>query len=352
MFKLFSEKVSDLDTENKAEIARCLDIAEKLNLLSSYINRTRRVQVKENRPLRVPVVLAVSYEPEEMLLYKAIIQIIRNKCSLDNRPFHVFQVMGMQLRAASCLPVLADEIKRGRFGDTEDLLGEALGEEVMEDILEEGIFESMEEINLKSMLDYNFEKNDTKYAAFSRYIINSVPDEKVVVFAYYRPTLAYLRRKLEEDGVTVTTIHGGIPVENRWIEIERFRDPMGPRLLLSSEVGSEGIDLQFCRIVVNYDMPWNPMRVEQRIGRIDRVGQKAKRLSIVNLKVKGTIEEHVYDRLHSKLMLFANSLGDLEAVIGKEVQNLSVQLLSKDLTKDEEELLIEQSERVIEERLI
>jgi len=352
MFKLFQEKVSELDEENKAEIARCMDIAEKLNLLGSYVNRTRRVQVKENRPLRVPVVLAVSYEPEEMLLYKAIIQIIRNKCSLNDRPFHVFQVMGMQLRAASCLPVLADEIKSGRFGDTEDLLGEALGEEVMEDILEEGIFDSSEEVNIKSILDFDFEMHDTKYAAFSQYIINSVPDEKVVVFAYYRPTLAYLRRRLEEDGVTVTTIHGGIPVENRWDEIERFRDPSGPRLLLSSEVGSEGIDLQFCRIVVNYDMPWNPMRVEQRIGRIDRVGQKAKRLSIVNLKVKGTIEEHVYDRLHSKLMLFANSLGDLEAVIGKEVQNLSVQLLSKDLTKDEEELLIEQSERVIEERLI
>lgn len=352
MFKLFSEKISKLDTENKAEIARCMDIAEKLNLLSSYINRTRRVQVKENRPLRVPIVLAVTYEPEEMLLYKAIIQIIRNKCSLNNRPFHVFQVMGMQLRAASCLPALAEEIKRGRFGNTEDLLGEALGEEVMEDILEEGSFESIDEIDLKSMLDYNFEKNDTKYAAFRKYIINSVPDEKVVVFAYYRPTLAYLRRRLEEDGVTVTTIHGGVPVENRWNEIERFRDPRGPRLLLSSEVGSEGIDLQFCRIVVNYDMPWNPMRVEQRIGRIDRVGQKAKRLSIVNLKVKGTIEELVYDRLHSKLMLFANSLGDLEAVIGKEVQNLSVQLLSKDLTPEEEEILIEQSERVIEERLI
>jgi SNF2 family DNA or RNA helicase len=352
MFKLFSEKVSKLDTENKAEIARCLDIAEKLNLLSSYINRTRRVQVKENRPLRIPVVLAVSYKPEEMLLYKAIIQIIRNKCSLNNRPFHIFQVMGLQLRAASCLPVLAEEIKRGRYGDTEDLLGEALGEEVIDDILEEGIFESIEEVDLENLLDFNFEKNDTKYAAFRKYIIDSVPDEKVVVFAYYRPTLAYLRRRLEEDGVTATTIHGGIPVENRWIEIERFRDPRGPRLLLSSEVGSEGIDLQFCRIVVNYDMPWNPMRVEQRIGRIDRVGQKAKRLSIVNLKVKGTIEELVYDRLHSKLLLFANSLGDLEAVIGKEVQNLSVQLLSKDLTAEEEEFLIEQSERVIEERLI
>jgi hypothetical protein len=117
-------------------------------------------------------------------------------------------------------------------------------------------------------------------------------------------------------------------------------------------VGSEGIDLQFCRVMANYDLPWNPMRVEQRIGRIDRVGQKAKRLSIVNFKVRGTIEERLYDRLHAKLERFANSLGDLEAVIGNEVQHLTVELLSKELAPEEEIKLMEQSERVIEERLL
>ena len=69
--------------------------------------------------------------------------------------------------------------------------------------------------------------------------------------------------------------------------LKRFSDPEGPSILLSSEVGSEGIDLQFCRTLVNYDLPWNPMRVEQRIGRIDRLGQKAERISIVNLFRRG-----------------------------------------------------------------
>ena len=96
--------------------------------------------------------------------------------------------------------------------------------------------------------------------------------------------------------------------------------------LLSSEVGSEGIDLQFYRVLVNYDLPWNPMRVEQRIGRIDRVGQQAKKLSIINFKVSDTIEERLYERLHVKLQRFANSLGDLESVIGKEVQKLTIEL--------------------------
>jgi hypothetical protein len=150
----------------------------------------------------------------------------------------------------------------------------------------------------------------------------------------------------------VAIIHGDVPNDQRWDELDRFKDPLGPRVLLSSEVGSEGIDLQFCRVVVNYDLPWNPMRVEQRIGRIDRVGQQAQRLSIVNFKIRDTIEERLYDRLHSKLERFANSLGDLEDVIGREIQNLTVELFSKTLTPEEESRLMEQSERVIENRLI
>lgn len=352
LFTLFLKKLQELNTNDKAKLASCQDTAEKLNLLSSYINRTRRVQVKENRPLRYPVVLSVSYNNEEMLLYKTIIRVVRKKCMNDSRPFHVFQVMGLQLRAASCLPVIADEIRYGRFGETESLFDEALGEEMMEDIEGDDLVESFDDNELIQLLNYDFEKNDTKYNVFRKHIKEKIPDEKIIVFAYYRPTLTYLRRRLSEDGFHVTMIHGGMSNEQRWDEIESFSNPDGPRILLSSEVGSEGIDLQFCRIIVNYDMPWNPMRIEQRIGRIDRVGQQAKRLSIINLKIRDTIEERVYDKLHSKLMLFANSIGDLEGIIGKEVQELTVQLLSRELSPEEEKQLIEQKERVIEQRLI
>ena len=352
LFKQFLDKLEKLDTTDKSQIAKCQDLAEKLNLMGGYINRTRRVQVKENRPLRDPLVLQIEYSPEEMRLYRAILQIVRRKCRQDSRPFHVFQVLGLQLRAASCLPALAQEIRDGRFGDPGDLFGEAMGEEMMDDLFDDEVSEDLNGADAKQMLAYNFEENDSKYAKLRQMLVDVVPDEKVVIFAYYRPTLAYLRRRLMADGVITAVIHGDIPNEQRWEEIERFKDPRGPRVLLSSEVGSEGIDLQFCRAMANYDLPWNPMRVEQRIGRIDRVGQQAKRLSIVNFKVRDTIEERLYDRLHSKLARFANSLGDMEAVIGKEVQRLTVELLSRDLTPEEERRLMEQSEQVIELRLI
>jgi len=352
LFKQFLEKLSELDPANKSQVAKCQDLAEKLNLLGGYVNRTRRVQVKEHRPLRDPSVLLVEYSPEEMQLYRTILQIVREKCRQDSRPFHVFQVIGLQLRAASCLPVLAQEIRDGRFGTPEDLFGEAMGEEIYDDIFDDNPGEELTAAGLDKLLAYDFEEHDSKYRELKRMLTDIVPDEKVIIFAYYRPTLAYLRRRIMNEGINVAVIHGGIPNDARWEEIERFKDPRGPRVLLSSEVGSEGIDLQFCRVMANYDLPWNPMRVEQRIGRIDRVGQQAKHLSIINFKVRDTIEERLYDRLHSKLERFANSLGDLEAVIGNEVQRLTVELLSKELTPEQESRLMEQSEQVIEQRLL
>lgn len=352
LFKQFLEKLENLNPTDKAQLAKCQDLAEKLNLLGSYVNRTRRVQVKENRPLRDPMVLSVIYSKEEMQLYQTILQLVRARCRKENRPFHVFQILGLQLRAASCLPALAKEIRDGRFGDPGALLCEAMGGEIYDGLNDDGPDEEMSSPEIERLSSYDFEQNDSKYQQLRKMLRELVPNEKVLIFAYYRPTLAYLQHRLMEDGITVTVIHGGIPNERRWEEIERFKDPRGPRVLLSSEVGSEGIDLQFCRVMANYDLPWNPMRVEQRIGRIDRVGQKAKRLSIVNFKVRGTIEERLYDRLHAKLERFANSLGDLEAVIGNEVQHLTVELLSKELAPEEENKLMEQSERVIEERLL
>ena len=352
LFKQIIKQLESFDPKDKAQLAKCQDIIEKLNLLGSYINRTRRVQVKENRPVREPMVLPVVYTDEEMKLYRTILKLVRARCRKDNRPFHVFQSIGLQLRAASCLPALAMEIRSGRLGDIEDLFVEDMDEDIFDDLEDELSEKELYRADLETLFEYDFEANDSKYNELKHMLVELVPNEKVIIFAYYRPTLAYLQRRLKADGINVTAIHGGIPNERRWEEIERFKDPRGPRVLLSSEVGSEGIDLQFCRVMANYDLPWNPMRVEQRIGRIDRVGQQARKLSIVNFKVRDTIEERLYDRLHAKLERFANSLGDLEAVIGKEVQHLTVELLSEELSPEEELRIMELSERAIEEQLI
>ncbi|MFU8772745.1 MAG: DEAD/DEAH box helicase [Anaerolineales bacterium] len=361
LFKQFLDLLSQVEEhpDNKPLLAKAQDMAEKLNLLGGYINRTRRVQVEEGRPERRSNVLLVEYTKEEMELYEAILQLVRRKCNRDLKPFHIFRVLGLQLRAASCLPAIADDIRSGRLGslggsvdEMVELLSDGVGDDVLYDMEEN--FESDDVfggVDFQSLMEHDFEAGDTKFSQLIT-LLDNTDDPKVIIFAYYRGTLHYLRRRLTERGINVALIHGGVEHEQRWEELERFKDPRGPRVLLSSEVGSEGIDLQFCRTVVNYDLPWNPMRVEQRIGRIDRVGQKAQVLSIVNFKVRNTVEERLYDRLHEKLLIFSTSLGDLETIIGDEIQKLTVELLSQDLTPEEEIKRMERTERAIENQLL
>src|SRR5690606_1993729 len=135
-----------------------------------------------------------------------------------------------------------------------------------------------------------------------------------VVFAFYRGTLQYLARRLRKDGIRAAGIMGAMG-EAKDAAVEGFARPDGAAGLLSSEVGSEGIDLQFCRFVINYDLPWNPLRVEQRIGRLDRLGQKAERISIINLAVTNTIEDRILMRLYERINVFRESIGDMEEIL-------------------------------------
>src|SRR5690606_32243099 len=94
-------------------------------------------------------------------------------------------------------------------------------------------------------------------------------------------------------------------------------------ILLSSEVGCEGLDYEFCDRLVNYDIPWNPMRIEQRIGRIDRFGQQAEKIFIFNFITPGTVEERIFFRCFERLGIFQDTLGDLEEVLGELVEDLT-----------------------------
>src|SRR5207237_4338739 len=117
--------------------------------------------------------------------------------------------------------------------------------------------------------------------------------------------------------------HGGVPLEERRRIIEEFRTDPGRRVLLSSEVGAEGLDFQFCDILVNYDLPWNPMQIEQRIGRLDRFGQQHPRIRIYNFVLEDTVETRIFERLYARIELFQHSIGDLEAILGDVISEIS-----------------------------
>ena len=136
--------------------------------------------------------------------------------------------------------------------------------------------------------------------------------KKVIVFAVFIDTLRYLKIRLTKLGIKCAVIDGSVADRQEIIDKFRVDDS---RVLLSSEVGSEGLDMQFCDTIVNFDLPWNPMVVEQRIGRIDRIGQTAEKIYIYNFVVRGSIAEDIYERLEARIGIFKGTIGDLEPIL-------------------------------------
>lgn len=142
--------------------------------------------------------------------------------------------------------------------------------------------------------------------------------KKLIIFTLFHKTLKYLEIRLKALGYGCVSIYG--PTKNRYEVLKEFKTNPKVTILLSTEVGSEGLDMQFCNSMVNYDLPWNPMVVEQRIGRIDRFGQKSPTVNIYNLIVKGSIQEDIYERLLDRIGIFRGSIGDMEAILDAEVE--------------------------------
>ena len=142
------------------------------------------------------------------------------------------------------------------------------------------------------------------------------PDEKVIVFTQFRETQRFLEGLVSAQGWGVNVFHGQLKPEDKDSAVDRFKNSNGPQVLISTEAGGEGRNFQFCHYLVNYDLPWNPMRVEQRIGRVDRIGQEAA-ISIFNLWVKDTIEERVLEVLENRIQVFQETVGGLDAILGE-----------------------------------
>jgi len=155
------------------------------------------------------------------------------------------------------------------------------------------------------------------------------PDEKFLVFTESRDTLEYLEKKIRVWGYSINTIHGGMRLQER-IEAESiFKNET--QVMIATEAAGEGINLQFCHLMVNYDIPWNPNRMEQRMGRIHRYGQN-KEVFVYNLVAEDTREGQVLKKLFDKLKEIKTTLGSdkvfdvlSEALCGKNLAQLMLE---------------------------
>lgn len=137
-------------------------------------------------------------------------------------------------------------------------------------------------------------------------------DDKVIVFTEYRASQEYLLNFFKEHKLTAVSYRGGMNRGKKDWMMDLFRTRA--QVMVATEAGGEGINLQFCHNIINFDLPWNPMRVEQRIGRIHRLGQ-TEDVKIFNLSTVGTIEEHIIHLLHEKINMFESVIGELDMIL-------------------------------------
>ncbi len=161
-------------------------------------------------------------------------------------------------------------------------------------------------------------------------------DDKVLIFTEYRATQFYLQWYFQQHGITSVPFRGGFKRGKKdWMK-QLFQTRA--QVMIATEAGGEGLNLQFCHNMINFDLPWNPMRLEQRIGRVHRYGQEHD-VRIINFATRGTVEEHVMRILYDKIELFEKVVGELDDILMRlEVKSLEkhlVDIIGKSKTEGE-----------------
>ena len=147
-------------------------------------------------------------------------------------------------------------------------------------------------------------------------------DGKAIIFTEYRATQEFLLAFLKQHQIPAVPYRGGMNRGKKDWMMDLFRSRA--KVMIATEAGGEGINLQFCNRIINFDLPWNPMRVEQRIGRVHRLGQ-TRDVEIYNLYTRGTIEEHIVNLLHEKINMFEMVIGGLDAILERMEQDGSLE---------------------------
>lgn len=237
--------------------------------------------------------------------------------------------------------------------ELEDELEESTPEDVLEDAMgartSDPVEEEITELSTIVQLLDRIE-TDSKASALQAgldELLDQDPEAKVLVFTQSRDTQDYLARQFASSPWEVHLFHGQLKPEDKDRAVEDFRDGTGPQLLVSTEAGGEGRNFQFCHNIVNYDLPWNPMKVEQRIGRVDRIGQKHE-VRIFNFSVVDTIEERVLDVLSNRIRVFEETIGGLDPILGSVESDLKKAF---SMSEEEEDAALAHLDEALESKI-
>ena len=304
-------------------------------------------------------------------------------CSLENRAAKLAALINAilsgelseaELRARqACLDREVHDVLAETTADEESRVGEQEEHETAEDAALAGVIavnlgqiqaEREEVLRLRDLARTLYEEpahEDAKFAKLLEVLHDpDYRDEKLIIFTEHRDTQTYLVRRLEQLGYRgeIAQIHGGMPYPQREAQVAFFRKTLaegGARYLVATDAAGEGINLQFCWIMVNYDVPWNPARLEQRMGRIHRYGQKHDPVLIINLVAGKTREGRVLKTLLEKLEAIRREMGRDKVfdVVGRVLVGLSIQdYMTRALTEEGAQAAVADMEARLTQRQI
>ena len=340
----FRHLVTASDLEDMRQRTLVVDSARDLQALSPYMTRTLRSEVDEHRPTREAATRIVTFSIEEEAFYEEVYRICLERALAQGTP-PGFATQMPERRTASCVPAVASEILRYASEDEDDENG--------------ACFTSSEIKALEPIARATLQSRDRKLEALIEMLTQAFGDlgaDRVMIFSTFRGTLRYLADKLAESGYSLELMYGPTPARDEDCRRgEKSRERIARefrrgefQILLASEVAGEGLDFEHCHVIINYDLPWNPMRVEQRIGRCDRIGQTSDKVHVCSLASEGTIESRILSRLYKRLGIFERALGELEVVLGETIAAFERDLFRRGLTPLEQEERLERAAQAIE----
>lgn len=349
--EILASPPTDEDLRKLSSRIRLIRTLNRLNPLSQIMVRSLKRHVMKERVARQPVTVAVEMTDAERAYYSAVTEGVWQYALKNDKNDGFMQCIAQRQMASSLQASLQHWSAGGGEAEAEEAAREELeGEETEERPSARPLFEAIHAALRDFPGQEELLRRDTKLERLLEIIRKfqqEHPGEKILLFSFFKKTLAYLEEKLSGAGISCVQISGDLNRTERDERIRQFRDG-DICVLLSSEVAAEGIDLQFVSCMVNYDLPWNPAKIEQRIGRIDRIGQQAEKILIFNFVYEGTIEARIYRRLLWRLNVFKEALGEAEEVLGECLKDLVRDLFTRRLTDAEQDQRIQEACYAIE----
>lgn len=330
------QEVNSLKADVSISLEKIIDIQRnlsELHLLGNVLTRTLKRDVHIDKPERCSSTINISITNFEKDLINTIIEAIKQHF-IDQDKNYLLPLYGVRRMLSSSIHAHANLFRKrySLFLPPEDLKID-VGLNSATYNFNHQWFDTLKDSKLDKLLEVlNQIKNNTS---------------KVIIFAFFIPTLKYLYDNLNGICGCTFKLIGEVPILERENIINQFKHTEDFAILLSSRVGSEGIDLQFCNTIINYDLPWNPMEIEQRIGRIDRIGQKSPKIFIYNFGVDDTIDDNIILRLYERIQLFENSIGLLEPILGDFIEEVKSEIFFQELTDEQKKKKWYEKEKIL-----